>query len=162
MNSFTKQEIKIIFSILTILFVITGLNMATSLRRGRDNVRKDDISAIQKAIDVYYQKYYKFPDATEDGKIIGCFDEEPQVDKLAGFPINVVTCLWGESSFENIKTMPRDPKYLKGASYKYVSDGQNYMFYISLEGDDEAEYTQSIVDENLQCGTKICNYGRGI
>ena len=56
--------------------------------------------------------------------------------------------------------MPRDPLYNKGNSYKYISDGKSYEIYISLEGKDEAEYTPQIAAKYLQCGTKICNYGR--
>lgn len=135
--------------------------MLASLRRGRDNIRKNDISAIQNALDTYFQKYKIYPIATEDGDIVGCFKDGPQLDELTGYPTNAVICKWGDSKFEDLKTMPIDPKSDEGSAYLYKSDGQNYEFYISLEGKDEAEYTELIVNKNLHCGNKICNYGRG-
>ncbi len=161
MRFFTHKETKSIIFILTVLFGITGFNMSISLRRGRDSIRKNDISAIEKAVDTYYQKYRVYPKSTEDGKIVGCFDGDIIKDKLTGIPLNTVPCLWGESKFESSNLMPRDPKYKNGASYYYNSDGKKFQFYIALEGKDEAEFTPAIVSKNLHCGTKICNYGRG-
>ena len=160
MNKFTKTETKIICSILATLFLVIGLNMLISLRKGRDSIRKNDISAIQGALDTYFQKYKIYPEATDDGRIIGCFENGPQVDKLSGYPINATVCTWGNSKFEDLLTMPQDPSYEKGATYLYKSTGQKYEFYISLEGKSEAEYTTQIALENLHCGTRICNYGR--
>lgn len=160
MKKFTKSELRTIFTILIVLFGVTFINMSISLRRGRDSIRKNDISAIQKALDTYYQKYRIYPSSTDDGKIVGCFDSEVERDLSTGYPINTVPCVWGESRFEDRNLMPRDPSYKKGASYKYISHTTWYEIYISLEGRDEAEYTPSIASKYLQCGTKICNYGR--
>lgn len=160
MKSFTKIELQIISLILGVLFLVTIFNLSISLRRGRDSIRKNDMSAMQNALDTYYQKYRTFPQSTEDGKIIGCFDGEVIQDKSTGFPLNPIPCIWGESKFESINTLVRDPKYKNGASYLYKQVGKGYELYVSLEGQDEAEYQISTVNKNLQCGTKICNYGR--
>lgn len=161
MKLFSKEETKSILLILVILFSVTAYNMAISIRRGRDATRKNDISAIQKSLDTYYQKYRVFPKSTVDGKIIGCFDGEVAIDS-SGIPTNSIVCEWGKSTFEEIKTMPQDPYAKKGMNYLYISDGSEYNFYVSLEGRDEPEYTQAIALKNLQCGNKICNYGRGV
>lgn len=160
MHKFTKTETKSLIIIFLVLFLVTGFNMSISIRRGRDSIRKDDISVIQKSLDTYYQKYRIFPLSNDSGQIIGCFNGDVQTDKISGFPTNTVPCLWGESKFEGVNLMPRDPSYKKGASYLYISNGKKYELYISLEGKDEAEYTKAIADKNLHCGTKICNYGR--
>ena len=135
--------------------------MSISLRRGRDATRKNDIYAVEKALDTYYQKYRVYPKSTDDGRIIGCFDGKVSLDS-AGYPTNAVVCEWGESSFEEIRVMPQDPYAKKGMDYLYVSDELSYMFYVSLEGKDEAEYTILIENLNLQCGNQVCNYGRGV
>lgn len=160
MNPFSKNELKSIIIILICLFGVFIFNISISLRRGRDSIRKNDISAIQKSLDTYYQKYRIYPLSNESGQIIGCFDGDVVRDKSTGAPLNTVPCLWGESRFEDKNLMPRDPSYKKGASYKYISDGSRYEIYISLEGKDEAEFTPQIASKYLQCGTKICNYGR--
>ncbi len=161
MHKFTKHETKGLMVIFLILFVVITINMLASLRKGRDSIRKNDISAIQNALDTYFQKYRVYPAATLDGQIVGCFEGGPQIDKISGYPTNAVECSWGDSKFEDLLTMPQDPNYEKGAAYLYKSDGQNYEFYVALEGHDEAEYTQAIANKNLHCGSQICNYGRG-
>ena len=159
MKFFTRYELKSILIIFFVLFGLVALNMSASLRKGRDATRKNDLSAMQQAIESFNQKYREFPKSTEDGKIIGCFDEEPVFDKITDLVINAVPCEWGVSTFENIKIMTRDPRYDKGFRYLYISDGEKYELYISLEGKKEAEYSLSVVSKNLQCGSKICNYG---
>ena len=159
MKLFTKNETRIIITIFSALFLITSYNMSISLRKGRDSIRKNDFSALQKGLDTYYQKYRAFPLSSCDGNIDGCFNDKVVQDKLSGLPLNVIPCIWGESEFEGIKTMVRDPKYKNGSSYLYVSDGKGYKLYIALEGKDEAEYQKATEMKNLQCGTKICNYG---
>ncbi|WKZ25730.1 MAG: hypothetical protein QY322_00230 [bacterium] len=157
---FTLVETKLLAFIFLVLFVVIGFNMSISLRRGRDATRKNDISAIQKGLDTYYQKYRIYPQSTSDGKMIGCFTEEAVTDILTGLPLNVEVCNWGESNFEGMSPMPRDPSDKKGVSYKYVSDEKSYGFYVSLEGKDEPEYNLGTQQLGLQCGTKVCNYGR--
>lgn len=161
MTTFNKFEIKTILVIFVCLFAVTVFNLLISLRRGRDSVRKNDISAIENSLDTYLQKYKVYPLSTTDGEIIGCFDSGVVVDEISGAPLNAVSCRWGESKFEGVNNLPRDPSYEKGASYFYVSNSREYEIYISLEGKDEPEYTKVIADKNLHCGTKICNYGRG-
>lgn len=161
-TSFTKSELKLILPILTILFVLIGVNMAVSLRRGRDVTRKNDVSSIQKALDSYKQKYSIYPPSTDDGRIIGCFDGGVIVNKSTGIPINNIVCEWGQSSFEDMSPMPRDPDAQKGVNYKYVALDKGYKLYVSLEGKDEPEYNIDTLGLNLQCGNKICNYGREV
>ena len=161
MNKFTKTETKSIIFIFCVLFFITGFNISLSLRRGRDSIRKNDISAIQNSLDTYLQKYKTYPLSGSNGEIIGCFSNGAQLDPISEKPTNAEVCKWGESKFEGVNFMPRDPSFEKGMSYYYVSDGREYNFYISLEGKDEAEYTPQIVAKNLHCGIKICNYSKG-
>ena len=67
---FSKVESKIILFIFLVLFLVSGYNMLISLRRGRDSIRKNDISAIENSLDTYLQKYKIYPLSTTDGKII--------------------------------------------------------------------------------------------
>lgn len=159
MKLFTKSETKIIAIIFVILFIIIGFNMKISLRKGRDNTRKDDLSALQKALDTFQNKYNMFPPSIE-GKIGGCFGSDTTIDPKTGRLINLIACEWGKDGFENISILPRDPNFQKSASYLYLSNTDKYQIYVSLEGKSEAEYSESVFNKNLQCGTVICNYGR--
>lgn len=161
-TNFTKKEVKTISLILIALFVLIATNMAVSLRRGRDATRKDDMSAIQKSLDNYKQKYTVYPPSTDDGRIIGCFDGDVIQDKSTGIPLNNIVCDWGKSSFEDMSPMPRDPSAEDGINYKYIAIDMGYGFYVSLEGKDEPEYNMETLGLNLQCGNKMCNYGREV
>lgn len=161
MKLFKKNETLSILFIFFVLTLVVMYNLKISYRRGRDATRKDDISVIQQLVESYYSKYKIYPLSTEDGKIIGCFEKGEILDLKTGYPTNAVVCNWGESKFQNGQTTPRDPDYLKGANYRYVSsDGVSYSVYIALEGKDEAEYQIDTENKNLHCGSRICNYGR--
>ena len=160
MKKFTKTETKIISTIFIVLIFFISINILVSLRKGRDANRKNDISAMQGAVDTYLQKYREFPKSTVDGKIIGCFNEDPRFDPVTDVVLNAIPCECGVSTFENIKVLSRDPSFAKGRGYLYISDGDKYEIYVSLEGKNEAEYDKSVVVKNLQCGSSICNYGK--
>lgn len=159
MKLFTKSETKIIVIIFIVLFSIIGFNMKISLRKGRDNTRKNDLSVLQKALDTFQQKYHLFPPSI-NGKIGGCFGPDTTLDPKTDKPVDLIACEWGKDSFEKISTLPRDPNYQKGASYLYLSDTERYQIYVSLEDKNEAEYSETVFNKSLQCGTVICNYGR--
>lgn len=161
MKFFKKNEIVNILIIIVVLTAVIIQNLIVSYRRGRDATRKDDISVLQQMAEFYYNKYGVYPLSTEDGQIIGCFEKGEILDLSTGFPINAIPCKWGESKLQNGQLTPRDPDYQRGASYKYLSnDGSNYSVYVSLEGKDESEYQIETESENLQCGTRVCNYKR--
>ncbi|HCR35783.1 hypothetical protein A2130_00670 [Candidatus Woesebacteria bacterium GWC2_33_12] len=160
LHLFNKTEIKYLLIIFTFLILVTGINIKTSLRKGRDTTRKNDMSAMQKEVDTFLQKYKEFPKSTIDGRIIGCFIENPVVDNETSHALNAVACDWGVSKFENINVINNDPSYRKGRKYLYISDGDKYEIYVSLEGKNEDEYSLTIIQKNLHCGDFICNYGR--
>jgi type II secretory pathway pseudopilin PulG len=162
MKKFTQSELKSILVIFGVLFFVTSINISASLRKGRDATRKNDMSAIQKEIDTYYQKYRVLPLSNNEGKIVGCFTETPNLDVATGMPLNVEVCEWGKSTFENMNTMVMDPNAKSGSSYLYKSDGSSYELYVALEGKSEAEYQLATASKNLHCGTEICNYGREV
>jgi hypothetical protein len=161
MKFFTKLEFRNISLILVVLLIFYLVNISASLRKGRDITRKDDISNIQKALASFKDVYKAYPLSNEKGEILACFDDHPVLDTITGVPTNAVPCFWGDKGFMNITVMPRDPDSKNGASYRYVSDGKSYKFYVSLEGKKEPEYSLITEKLNLQCGNKICNYSRG-
>jgi len=57
LHLFNKTEIKYLLIIFTFLILVTGINIKTSLRKGRDTTRKNDMSAMQKEVDTFLQKY---------------------------------------------------------------------------------------------------------
>ena len=169
MKFFTKSELKIVGSILFIIFVISFFNFRISIRRARDNQRKNDLGTLQSALDTYNQSMGTFPLSSPDGKIVACKGPETHFDEEIRSWINVIECDWGKDKLESLSDLdstifmnpiPIDPKNLDGISFLYLSNGKRYQLFAHLEGTDEAEYNRIIESRNLNCGNQICNYGR--
>lgn len=178
MHLFTKNESIGIGAILLFIFLLTGFNLQISLRRSRDSQRRADISAIVNALDKYQKDFGFFPPSTDDGKIIACkgsnFGPIPadvkEQDKRSYFINMLRGCNWGEDSLRDVeddsyppymKTIPVDPRAKDGYSYYYISDMNTFQLFAYLEGGKSEEgFRQGIVDRNLRCGEKICNFGK--
>jgi type II secretory pathway pseudopilin PulG len=154
MKSFSKSEIISLVVIFLVLIGVSWPNFALSLRRSRDQIRRDDMGNIQAAIDAYYDDYGMFPASTDDGKIIACKNG---------------SCDWGKDTWVNLtpgvnkvymKVIPTDPNYKSGTNYLYFSDGSRYQLLGALEGADEPSYDVKLADRKVMCGNKICNMGR--
>ncbi len=154
-----------IFLLFIFLFVIgfTLINLQDSYRKARDAQRKSDIRRIYDGLMAYQNDFSRFPQAI-DGKIAACDPRKVQKDVIEYGP-----CQWGEDALGDaldpdypfyVANLPRDPKWDEGATYLYISDGKNFQIYAALEGEDEDEYDAAIVARNLDCGGKICNFGR--
>jgi hypothetical protein len=170
MKSFSKQEVISLIIIFLILVVVSWPNFSLSLRRSRDQIRRDDLGNIQSAIDAYYTDYGIFPSSTNDGKMIVCKDSgSSYTDSTGRIAVDLKPCQWGKDSWVNLtpgvdkvymKVLPGDPDLDKGTSYVYLSDGSRYQLFGSLEGIDEPGYDAKLAARNVKCGSKVCNFGR--
>ena len=156
---FTKKESKAVGMIFICLVMFIGYNLKISIRKGRDNIRKSDMSAIQGALGQYQEKYHVFPES-KNGKIVGCFAEDTFFDENLERYINLAECEWGEDGFENLERLPLDPLFNEGRSYLYFSNTKHFQIFTALEGKGESEYTESVVKRSLKCGVEICNFGK--
>lgn len=170
MKFFTKNELISVIIIFIILITVSWPNFALSLRRARDQTRRDDIGNIQAAIDAYYADYGVFPLSTEDGKMVVC--KNPNSTGIPGGDsklIDLIACTWGQDAWLNLtpgvnKTymsrLPGDPNNAKGVNYVYFSDGSRYQLFASLESADEPGYDAKLAARHVKCGTRECNLGR--
>jgi len=159
MYKLNRSEVIILLSIFTFLIFTIAANIVVSKRRGRDNNRKTDATSVQGALDTYLQKYKQFPES-KDGMIVGCKGENTYFDDKDQIYKELEVCRWGKDGFEDLRSLPQDPLADKGRSYYFVSNTKTYQFFVSLEGKDEAEYTEDIVKRNLPCGSVVCNFGK--
>lgn len=159
MKFFSKSELISIIVIFAVLVAVSWPNFSLSMRRARDQIRRDDIGNIQAAIDEYYADYGIFPASTQDGRMVVC----------RGPGEAQIPCNWGRDTWINLtpgvnkvymKVFPGDPKLSDGASYYYSSDGSRYQLFGSLEGVDETEYDAKLAARGVKCGNKVCNIGR--
>jgi hypothetical protein len=169
MKRFTKSEIISIVIIFTVLIAVSIPNFIISLRRARDQVRRDDMGVMVYAFGQYQSDNETFPKSSPDGRIINCLSpgDKPVKNKLGNWVLNLIPCEWGVDAFSDLITgrvyraiLPRDPDYQKGAKYLYFSDGERYQIYAAMEGMDEAEVDPKIIARNLMCGSRVCNTGR--
>ena len=170
MKPFTKPEVISLIAIFLVLLAVALPKFTTSLRLARDQVRRDDMGAIQHSFDKYLTEFNNaLPAATSDGRIIDCLKpgDKPIKNAGGGWSYNPIPCNWGTDNFSNLLTgevytspLPRDPDYQKGAAYLYLTDGNRYQIYAAMEDKSEPEIDPKIIARNLSCGTRICNIGR--
>lgn len=166
---FSKSETISLVIIFTILIVVSIPNFAASLRRARDQNRRDDLGAMEASLGGYFGDFDAFPLSSSDGKIMDCLKpgDAPYKDAKGFWVVNPISCEWGKDSLSNLingKTyltkLPIDPRSNDGISYIYLSNGQMYQLFTYMEGADEAEVSQIVIARNLSCGNHICNVGR--
>jgi len=155
MFGFNKKDTKIISLILFLIVSLTLFNFQMSLRKARDNQRKNDLRNIFDALNIYQEEVGSFPASSPDGKIIACNGKLGENDVMIYEP-----CEWYQSTLTNLKMLPGDPRQGQGRSYYYVSNQKHYQIYASLESNREAEYSPAVVARSLACGKYSCNFGR--
>lgn len=167
MKFFSKKELKIIGSILFIISFISFFNFRISIRRARDNQRKNDLGVLQSSLEKYNHMVGVFPLSSEDGKILACRGDDTYFDQKLKVWVNVKACVWGKDVLRDfseteilMNPIPTDPKNEEGMSFLYISNGTRYQVFAHLEGKDEAEYDTKIEQRGLMCGNEVCNYGR--
>jgi type II secretory pathway pseudopilin PulG len=180
MRSFSKQETFALGIILLLIAILSIYNFSLALRRARDAQRKVDLGTLYNALNKYQQDYGFYPPSSENGKIIACKGEnfenvikdlkdDAELD-LEKYFSGLRGCKWGEDSFADvldvshtdyISTFPRDPKVDLGYRYYYISNNRRFQIYAYLEGEgSEVGYSGLIIDRNIDCGGKTCNFGR--
>jgi hypothetical protein len=169
MKPFTKPEAISLIIIFLVLIAVSIPNFIISLRRARDQVRRDDMGTLIHDLDEYAADNRSVPLASSDGRILDCLKpgDKPFQDKRGFWIVNPIPCDWGKDALTDLITgkvytaiLPRDPEYQKGYSYMYFSDGNRYQIYATMEGRDEPEVDPKIVALGLRCGKNICNVGR--
>lgn len=171
MRFFSKEETVVVALILGVIALASLLNFRTSLRRARDVQRKDDLGSTANALEKYRDDFGAFPLASSDGKILACVRPGDKItyDKEGRPQVTLIACEWGKDSLRDIldpnsppylELLPGDPQRGMGLTYIYFSNGKRYQIYASLEGKDEDEYDPKIIARGIQCGTRICNFGR--
>lgn len=178
MRFFTRTELLVTVVGLLCIGILSYFNFSTSLRRARDSQRREDLGRLSDALNSFHQDFGFFPPSSPDGKIIACkgenFDEVVAELKtlkhfdLALYITGLVSCEWGWDGLSEftdgtsyIRTIPTDPKHAEGIRYLYISNLNRYQLFSYLEGtESEIGYDSGIVGRSLNCGTKICSFGK--
>ncbi len=176
-----KKEIVGLVIILIGIYFYSYWNYLVSLEKARDIQRRNDLTAVQSALEAFYNDFDRYPLASDEGEIIACLPEgwerEDMKYLLAGRPLEnrekmfqtFAPCIWGESVFEDftvegkepyLSHVPQDMESSKGRSYRYFSTGDHYQIFGSFEGKSVLDYSTKIEQRNISCGSDICNFGK--
>jgi type II secretory pathway pseudopilin PulG len=171
MKPFSKSEIISLAVIFIVLIAVSIPNFIISLRRARDQERRDEFGILMKSLDVFVTDTRTFPLSSSDARILDCLKpgDKPVKNSKGLWVVNPIPCEWGKDALTDLITgkvympiLPRDPDYQKGGSYLYFSDGDRYQIYAAMEGMDEPEIDPKIIALGLKCGVRICNIGRSV
>ncbi|MCD8484800.1 type II secretion system GspH family protein [Candidatus Woesebacteria bacterium] len=156
-------ELMVVISIIGILTAAIGGNYMTSRVRARDSERKNALSQIRNALEIYFNDHGHYPEAI-DGKILGLDWGGPLIDS------NTTTYM---------VQLPSDSR-APNTQYYYEVDGTDALFtdqlkyrlYARLENPNDAdtdldgdgdvgdEYDGTNGDGQAKyCGDDYCNYG---
>lgn len=124
-------------SLIAILAAALWGNFFTSLTKGRDSRRKQDLDAVSKAVELYYNDNRAYPVPT--------------------------IIVWG-TSFSNpsvpsvlyMQKLPLDPNY-PTQNYCYYSDGTYYKMYANLENTNDTKIIPTVACPPAT--TNYYNYG---
>lgn len=140
-RGFTLMEILVVISLLAILATIVVNSYLSTLKKGRDSRRKQDIEQIARALELYYADNNVYPDSLVWG--------EPLVNTTV-----VPTKMY-------MKRLPEDPAKTTSLNYVYQTDdtGSYYQLYVCLENDQDVAYLDyTAVNCGVGCNNQ-CNYG---
>lgn len=178
MKFFTKNEFRVVAVILIVIFVASFVNLRIALRRARDVSRRGDLRAVQNALLTYKEANGFFPPSSDDGRIVACPGDEyesfrakndPKVTSMNDYIAKFRPCDWGKDKFADIVnepfetfmgTLPIDPRFGEGYSFRYISTGTHFQLFVYLEGEeDDEQFQKEVQDRNLMCGLHVCNFG---
>lgn len=147
-RGFTLIELLIVIVIIGILVTMGIFAFQSSQKKSRDARRKEDLSQISKALEMYNNDRGAYPNDSS-GRIAGC-------ESTFTSP-----CEWG-SIFGNGSTvtymikLPKDPTSTWQYMYKYATKG--YYLYARLENAQDVSVPADGKVYDVICGAYNCNY----
>ncbi len=119
-KAFTLIEMLIVITIIALLASLILVGMGGARAKTRDSRRIADLHNVMNGLELYYAKYYFYPDTNNW--------------------VNLSSILTDPATGIGVSRIPQDPLISTGYSYKYgrSSDGQDYALGATLETQDPA------------------------
>ena len=151
-QGFTLIELMVVIVIIGILVTMGIFAFQSSQKKSRDARRKEDLSQISKALEMYNNDHGAYPPASADGLIKGCgigFTE----------PCDWTTTFGNDSTVTYMVKLPKDPTSTWNYMYKEATKG--YYLYARLENLEDSSFPESgpIEYTDVYCASGVyCNY----
>lgn len=152
-QGFTLLELLLVIVIMGVLATLMIGNFLTSIKKGRDSKRKQDIQAVQKALELYYADNQSYPQSPSGGVAF----------PVSGYP-DLCHPTGGCNTATYMKNLPSDPS--SGYNFFYVSDTKSYQIYSCLENDQDvgpgvkqAGYTSTDCNCANSSTGDLCKFG---
>jgi len=148
-SGFTLIELLVVVAIIGILAAVGLGQFHTAQKRGRDAQRKENLTSLSKALEMYYNDYERYPQG-ENGKI-----------KIGANPV----IGWGSEFSDDkgtiyMKQLPKDPADNFQYFYKPKDEGAMYTLHANLEHSQDQDIGGPYVGTDCQtdAGNQFCNY----
>jgi len=132
-RGFTLAELLIVIALMAIMATVALSSFTKSQKKGRDARRKQDLSEIKKALEIYYQDNFKYPDGFSSGGSLS----HPTIEGVV-----------------YMVKIPSDPKTGLKYYYEPVDLRQGFRLYAHVEYEIDSNYSGGGGD----CGAKSCNF----
>lgn len=153
LKGFTLIELLVVIAIIGLLSSLAVVSLNSARIKARDALRMADMSEMRTAVNLYYSDHDKYPicgtinsSATDYGADVGNNGDisNPSSSNGSWCYINILKDALTGGSRPIIQNMPVDPKNTGNIPangnigdntyiYRYVSDGEEYVFVYTLE-----------------------------
>jgi len=140
-KGFSLVELLVVITIIAILSVVAYTAVGGSTVKARDAKRKQDITTIQQALELYFAEKGSYPTSS------------PTYSLTAGTGAGQVSKKW-------LSDIPKDPGTQK-RDYQYFVSGATYEIATTLEVDGDIKNYESYVVGNSDTGIAKTNGGLG-
>jgi prepilin-type N-terminal cleavage/methylation domain-containing protein len=144
LKAFTLIELLVVIAVIGLLSTIVIVSMSGTRAKARDARRLQDLRQLQKAVELYYDTYGKYPEPCQ-----GYGNWSGHCPSYGNCDTNYIKGLepW-------LPTLPKDPKYDTGSQcYLYRSDGKDYMIiaHFTMETICDGTDADTIPDPGDEC-----------
>ena len=163
-RGFTLIELLVVMALIGILAVVGLANYNTSLMRGRDAKRKQDIKSVSQALELYWADYETYPASDGNGSIAPC-DVSATCSTISwGGAASLSDPNHGATLY--MKNIPSDPSVGQQYYYQVSTDGKAYKLWARLEISTDPQAMGNVSScagytGEPSCGTNgNCNFAR--
>lgn len=128
-KGFTLLELLIVIGIVGVLSNVVYSNVSSARATARDAVRMNDMKAIQKSLEMYYNDFYQYPRTATGTAGIPSTWANCSNPSIGGHPATGTNAWIPNLAPNYISSLPDDPRPDLGnncRNYRYKSNGTDY------------------------------------